>query len=128
MSAVAHIASLFGVAIIQDRGVQKWLTWILEALLFSTLIRTARSTVIRVPRLWSIGTVITWTNALMYAACLPIGDPRNRMWPGTAVWLGLNGDDMLLVYAREASSVHLAIAVTLLVVIWFQPTAQNMPE
>jgi len=79
---------------------------ITNSIMFWVLIRTARSTLMRVPRLWSIGTVITWTNAMLYAAGLPIGDPRNRMWPATALWFGLNGDDMLLVYARASSSVH----------------------
>lgn len=116
----AYAASFFEVIIVQSRAVQTWFTRILFAVLLVVLIHDHQGALQRIPRLWGVVLWIAWLNFFMYLLVLPMFGPGQRaLWQAMANSLRLTTSEQLL-DARASTANQLAIAVTLLLIGWFQ--------
>jgi hypothetical protein len=119
IASAAHIASYFGIVVVQNRVLQEALTWLLVVpALWKALLD--RNTAAGVPRPWSIAMGLAWLNASALVAFSPVIG-QTYSWPRMARWLGLDGVGLLLVHARVSSALQVAAALSLFVSLWFRP-------
>lgn len=114
ITSTAHIASYFGIVIIQSRAAQRSLGWILVAFSMWVLFGGNRSTTKVIPRIWSALMGLGWLNALFHVA--------------VTEWFRLNTADSLLVHARKSSALQSAFALSIFVLLWFRPSAASVAE
>lgn len=119
ISGAAHIFSYFGVVVISSRTLQKWSTIVLFGVLLWILFRRNRG-LQAIPGHWCAVLWIVWANALLYISVLPVGGAQSRLWPAPAKWLHFEDFDLMLLYARVSSADQFAIALSLLLVLWYQ--------
>jgi hypothetical protein len=120
----AHIASYFGVVFVSSRSWQNLLTWVLFGFLLWTLFQTHPS--VSIPQPWPVVIAAVLIYSSVYGTVLPIRGPQAEpLWPVVAQWLRLDTSRPSLLYARVSSAAHVAMALILLVDLWFRPPVQK---
>lgn len=129
-SMIAHVSSFFGIVLIPNRSWQQWVSWGLALALILLVVRAkrlARHWIRAVPRFWAATLIIIWINAFAYFLLSPIGGHDGPLpWPGALPLLHINDSDLGQFYARQSSAAHLAVGLTLFIILWLErgyPTA-----
>jgi hypothetical protein len=128
ISGAAHILSYFGVVVISDRTFQKWSTCVLFGVLMWIVFRRNRGAAQAIPWHWCAVLWMTWANACLCIAVLPIGGSQSRLWPAPAKWLHFEDSDLTQLYARAWSADQFAIALSLFLALWYQPGERTTSE
>lgn len=119
IASASHVASYFGIVVIQNRSLQELLTWVLVPLALWQIV--LRSTGSEIPRRWWTFVGLTWLYATILGQLSPVvGD--SYPWPRMMRWLGLDRVPPLLARVRSSSASQAAAALSLFLILWYRPS------